>query len=388
MFAGQKSGQLLRRLRTIYGGPDRVSAALAAICFDPCARRPVRFAGSCRQDRARSLPAPKLHAKSITAISPDDIKAVFAQPRYANAIWGVHVVDLDSGEVLIDMKPDCHLLSALSARSSIGTLLNQVGPAHRYNTPVYRQGEVKTGGVLDGDLIVVASGDLTMGGRTKPDGTIAVSNLDHNEADSLGNAVLTKPNPLAGYRIIAHEVAQSGITEVTGNVVIDDRLFQPFNFRDEFYVTTHLRERRPRGSVDPPDRGGTVGRCSGSANFGGVQSRQHTRNEVGRNGSGRKAAAERNTPVHRTARLFGHGDRRPANRFIPPLTGKFPLVQTFRISEPSNYARTVFIEALRAEGVRVDAAAVAQNPVHLLPGAKTYPPEDKVAKLVGFCPTL
>jgi hypothetical protein len=36
---------------------------------------------------------------------------------------------------------------------------------------------VSNRGVLQGDLILVASGDLTMGGRTNPDGTVAVSDL-------------------------------------------------------------------------------------------------------------------------------------------------------------------------------------------------------------------
>lgn len=43
---------------------------------------------------------------------------------------------------------------------------------------------------------------------------------------------------------------------------------------------------------------------------------------------------------------------------IPPLSNRLPLVQTIRIVEPSNYARTVFIEALVAAGIKLDTAAV------------------------------
>jgi hypothetical protein len=68
------------------------------------------------------------------------------------------------------------------------------------------------------------------------DGTIAVSNYDHNEADTLGNAVLTASDPLAGYKAIAAQVAAAGITRITGEIIIDDRLFQAYSFRDEFDV--------------------------------------------------------------------------------------------------------------------------------------------------------
>jgi hypothetical protein len=75
-----------------------------------------------------------------------------------------------------------------------------------------------------------------MGGRTNPGGAIAVSNWDHNEADSLGNAIVSRPNPLAGYDTLARAVKAAGIKRVAGNVVIDDRLFGPYFFRGQFYV--------------------------------------------------------------------------------------------------------------------------------------------------------
>jgi D-alanyl-D-alanine carboxypeptidase len=82
---------------------------------------------------------------------------------------------------------------------------------------VYRKGPIRFfNGILQGDLILVASGDLTMGGRTKLNGKIAVTDYDHNEANSLGNAQLTKPDPLAGYAEIARQVAARGIKEISG----------------------------------------------------------------------------------------------------------------------------------------------------------------------------
>ena len=70
--------------------------------------------------------------------------------------------------------------------------------------------------------------------------------------------------------------------------------------------------------------------------------------------------------------------------FVPPLTSKFPLIQTFRITQPSNYARTVFLEALRAKGVTVSAELTKDNPVQLLPPKDSCPLDTKVAELEGM----
>ena len=43
---------------------------------------------------------------------------------------------------------------------SVGELLNQIGPNYRFNTPIYRQGSVGAGGVLNGNLILDAAGDI------------------------------------------------------------------------------------------------------------------------------------------------------------------------------------------------------------------------------------
>ena len=69
---------------------------------------------------------------------------------------------------------------------------------------------------------------------------------------------------------------------------------------------------------------------------------------------------------------------------MPPLTGTFPLVQTFRIANPANYARTVFIEALEADGVKVDAPVVEANPTQILPAKNSYSPANQVARLTGL----
>lgn len=108
---------------------------------------------------------------------------------------------------------------------SVSGALDTLGFDHRFTTPVFALGQ-KNGGTLAGNLVLVAQGDLTMGGRTKPDGTVDFTNLDHTDANSIPGATLTPEDPLAGLNQLAQQVRAYGITHVDGNVVIDNRLFQ------------------------------------------------------------------------------------------------------------------------------------------------------------------
>ncbi|MEO7402628.1 MAG: D-alanyl-D-alanine carboxypeptidase, partial [Burkholderiales bacterium] len=141
---------------------------------------------------------------------PPEIQAIFDKPLYKNATWGLRVVDLDTGDVVYDLKSDQKFLTG-SVRKliSVGLALDKLGVDHKFVTPIYWRGTLKNG-VLDGDLVLVANGDLSMGGRTNADGTLAISNYDHNEANALGNALLTAPDPLAGCAQLAAQVAKAG----------------------------------------------------------------------------------------------------------------------------------------------------------------------------------
>jgi D-alanyl-D-alanine carboxypeptidase len=312
---------------------------------------------------------------------PADIKAVFEKPLYKNAVWGLRVINVENEKLLINVKPH-HNFFVGSVRKifSVGELLDEVGPPHRYDTPVYRHGVIDRAGVLKGDLILVASGDLTMGGRTNPDGTIAVSDYDHNEADSLGNAVLTKPNPLAGYAELARQIARAGIKEVTGDVIIDDRLFQPFNFRSEFNVKPIFVND---DVVDLTIKPTTVGDLASVA-WRPTSAALRIENRLVTSESGSDFTLKLNPALPQcigepgcTAEITG---QLPAD-FVPPLTNKYPLVQTVRIVDPSDYARTVFVEELKKAGIRIDAPVTTENPMRLLPRKDSYSPGTKVAEL-------
>lgn len=314
---------------------------------------------------------------------PSAIQAVFDKPLYRGATWGLRVLD-SNGKVLIDYNSQQNFfIGSVRKVFSVGQLLNAVGPDHTYDTPVHRVGKVDSAGVLHGNLVLVASGDLTMGGRTNPDGSIAITDFDHNEADSLGNAELTAPDPTAGYAQLAQQVAAAGIKKIAGDVIVDDRLFQPFEFRGEFKVTPiFINDDLVDLRINPAKAGSaaSVTHRPMSAALG-VENKLVT--SAATSEYSLKLQPEFPQCIGAPDCLAAIAGNLPIN-YTPHFTNKFPLVQVFRIVNPTNYARTVFVEKLQAAGVSVDAPTVRQNAASLLPARDSYDADAVVAKLKGM----
>lgn len=312
--------------------------------------------------------------------SSQSIRAIFNKPLYDGGFWALRVVDLETGEVVYDQRSDENVfIGSVRKVFTIGELLKEYGQNFIFRTPVHRQGSITPEGVLEGDLIVVASGDFTMGGRRLPNNTMDVTNFDHNDANNLGNAILSTPNPLQGYQDLVKQIADSGVTRITGEIAIDNRLFQPYFFRGEFNVLPIFVNDDVIDIVANP---GTPGGLADvdyrpkSAAFS-VDSTLKT-----------FATGEVNNikidPF--VPGCFGMPDctglvaGEISQDLVPPFTDSFPIVQIFRMTDPAAYARTVLIEALLDEGVIVDAPVVAENPTGILPPKNSYTPDTILAE--------
>src|SRR5262245_25546059 len=92
------------------------------------------------------------------AHGPDDLASridkVVKGPDYAQAHWGVLVVDTETGKTLYELNAE-QLFAPASVTKlySCATALCTLGPDHRFKTPVYSRGKVENG-VLKGDLIL------------------------------------------------------------------------------------------------------------------------------------------------------------------------------------------------------------------------------------------
>ena len=314
---------------------------------------------------------------------PKAIREVMHKPRYSEATWGLRVVDLKSGEVIYDHNSRDKLLTG-SVRKlySVAVTLNKLGPDYRFKTPVFRNGKVDASGNLKGDLILVARGDLTMGGRDNGDDTIAITDFDHNDANNLGSAVLTTPDPLAGVDKLAAQVAASGIRRVTGDVIIDDRLFKQFRVPNQRLLITPIiiNDNRIDVTILPTQPGEEAV----------LEWRPHTAafnviNNVITVAKGQKT----DITLTQTSPHEGIVSGQIAEDFVPPLSGVKTLVQTFRIDDPAapqdpaDFARTIFIEALRRAGVEVEARLVGPNRCDDLPAPDSYRAHTRVAELIS-----
>src|SRR5215471_9059263 len=83
------------------------------------------------------------------------IKAELALPEYQTAHWGLYVVDLNSGEVLLDHQSEKLFAPASCTKVfSVAAALDAFGADHRFHTKLYYQGNLdeKTR-TLKGNLI-------------------------------------------------------------------------------------------------------------------------------------------------------------------------------------------------------------------------------------------
>lgn len=157
---------------------------------------------------------------------PSEMQKIMHQSKYEHALWGLYVKDLQTGEILYDLNSDVMFSPASTSKLfSTAALLDAYGDDYRFKTPVYATGPIKNG-QLQGDLILVAQGDLTMGGRQSDANTLAFTKMDHIIANDVPGVILTQENPLQAFNALAKQIADKGIKEITGSIVIDDSLFE------------------------------------------------------------------------------------------------------------------------------------------------------------------
>lgn len=300
-----------------------------------------------------------------------EIEQIIDAQEYRTASWGILFEDIETGEAAFERNPDILLRPASTTKLySVAAALDTFGADHRFETTVYRRGEVADG-VLNGDLILVFTGDLTLGGRTDEEGRIAFLRHDHTYGPP--SAQLTAQDPLAGLNALATEVYVGGIKRITGDVLIDDRLFdtaQSTGSGPARLTPVVINDNM----IDITVRPGEVGALA-TVTIRPVNSLYVIDARVETVPAGEETKIEVTAPI--AGRLVVRG--RIAADAIERNEGH-------EVEDAPSFARSLFIEALLRQGVQVDASPLGVNRPSALPPSGSYRDEQRVAAYLS--PTL
>lgn len=299
---------------------------------------------------------------------PVEARKITDEAKYKNSRWGLFVADRKTGEVLFDWNGDQRFLGASTTKLFAGAAaLDAYGPDYRFTTPIYRTGPVDGAGTLSGNLVMVASGDPTMGGRTTPQGTIDFVPIDHINAVALPLATLTPEDPLAGLDNLAKQVAAAGVRRVSGDVIVDARLFEPL-LKDGYVVSpVWINDNLIDFTITP----GTAG-AKAKVAWRPMTAAFKVESDVTTVAAGQPLTVAVTSPSPGVISVHGN---------ISADQGS--LVQVYQVMDPPSFARTLLIEALKRQGVAVDADPLGDNPDGKLPAKDGYRASEEVAKLVS-----
>ncbi|MBA3817069.1 MAG: D-alanyl-D-alanine carboxypeptidase/D-alanyl-D-alanine-endopeptidase [Parachlamydiaceae bacterium] len=318
-----------------------------------------------------------LHAKEKTL--PEAILKIIHQPKYEHSTWALYAKDIQTGEVFVDTNSN-KLFSPASTTKlfSVAALINAYGDDYRFKTPVYALGDLQNG-QLQGNLVLVAQGDLTMGGREGDSDKIAYTKLDHLYANNIPSVILTKENPLHGINALAAQIYQKGIKEIKGDVLIDTTLFDTTEERGVSISPIFLNENLIDIIINPSSIG-QIAALSWRPKVPGYE----ITNQV------KTVAKDEALNFEVSSDITGH---KILVKGSIPIDQK-DVVRTFSVKNASEFARAAFIQALQEQGIKINLPEEKASPAALLsPLSESYknlhpvalwtsPPLSEYAKLI------
>lgn len=309
---------------------------------------------------AFAAPAAAAPTRPLASADIARIGALMSAPPFNEATWGILATDLETGRELFNLNADRPFHSASTTKNfTTAAALDELGPRHRFRTPLLRRGR---------DLVLRASGDLTMGGRALRNGGVAYTGFDHTDANEVpGPTTLTPQDPLAGLDALARKARRRGIRSVR-DVVIDDRLWKAKTVGAEVVSPIIVNDNAIDIAMRPTQPGRLVkARTRPASAAYDIDVRVRT---VAKDGP--------------TNVVVGEAKGRKVTVTGTLAAGtKAPFVQIFRVPDPAYFARVLMVEALERAGVRVRARTVGPNRVGALPSRRAVARLPRVARLTS-----
>ncbi len=274
----------------------------------------------------RTYTPPRAGVKALKA----DLASYCQDPAFQNAVWGVLVRSLATGETLFSLNPGTLLMPASNMKVvTMAAAAEKLGWDYRFTTTVVATGTVQ-GGVLEGDLVVVGSGDPSLGGRPTE-----------------GPAVLER---------WADEIRAKGITRIDGRVIGHDNVFDDEGLGQGWswdnlaygYATPvgglGFSENVVRLSFMPGPAAGAPAAVAARPDAGGL--------EIDAAVATAPQDGELDITVARRP-----GSRQLSVRGTVPV-GRTDATQTVSVDNPTEFLVGAFRRALVARGIDVTGAAV------------------------------
>jgi D-alanyl-D-alanine carboxypeptidase/D-alanyl-D-alanine-endopeptidase (penicillin-binding protein 4) len=301
------------------------------------------------------------------------IEKIMARPEFAHARFGIEFIAADTGNVVYALNQQQLFVPGSTTKLlTEGTALELLGSDYRFHTRIYRTGPIEKNGTLKGDLVLVASGDLDLSNRIQPDDTLAFENEDHSYGgpDSHG----LSGDPLLVMHEFARQIAAKGIKRVQGRILIDDTLFpggerelgtgvveSPIVVNDnviDVIVTPGAKEDAP-----------VEWKIAPQTSY--VTFINHAK--TGKPGS--------KTSLDYDEKLNPEGSRTVTLTGAIALDAK-PAMAAYAVPEPTRYAATLLMEALRDQGIQSTLPSPSEQVDFKVLAAK-YSPDSIVAEHVS-----
>lgn len=309
-------------------------------------------------------------ADDAPAALTERIGAILNEPRFKPTHWGLLICDLADGAVIYQQNADKLFAPASTTKLfTVAAAWDEFGPDYRWETKLARRGDIDDAGRLAGDLILVAGGDLNLGGRIDEAGHVAFTNVDHTYADGHTAGGLTPQDPLAGLMALAQQAHDAGLRSVE-DVLIDDRLFERAESTGSgpTIVTPILVNDNLIDLIVTPTEPGQPARVEWRPRTAlyGVAAQVET------------AASDAATRIEVT-----HKDESPIEVRGKIAAGRDAVVRSVSVPEPQRFARALLIECLAQAGVACQAGIDAAASADRLPPPGAYSTDQIVARLAS-----
>jgi N-acyl-D-amino-acid deacylase len=302
------------------------------------------------------------------------IKRIMGRPEFAHSRFGIEFYSLDTGKVVYELNSQQLFVPGSTTKLfTEGTALELLGADYRFKTRVYRTGPIEKDGTLNGDLVLVASGDPNLSNRIQADGSLAFEDDDHSYGgpDSKGLA----GDPLLVIHDFARKIAEKGIKIVKGRVLVDATLFPEGD-----------RELGTGATISPIvvndnviDVITTPGATEGAPVT--LKTSPQTSYVTFINQATTGKAGSKPTFDYASDKANPDGTHVVTVSGILPLDAR-PAMASYRVPEPSRFATITLMEALKEKDITCSTAAAAEV-VDFKALSAHYKPENLVSEHVS-----